>query len=326
MRVIEKVKKTFWLEIAKNCPYATYFHTPYWAELMAKTFSYIDITKGFIFDDGTRVVFPLMCRKRNLLKGLLSDYVSGPPYVYGGPISDTKLNTQQIDEIIEYIKRTFKYYNSILIRGNPFTQNITVPGFQKVEDFNYVVELFKYKNENDLLKIYTKRYRRYINKAKKLNLIIKEASNLNEYEKLYEMYQKNIKYWHEDHTNFPLKLFQNLYRQKNKYMRFWVVYKNNEMLGGDITFYWNQHCCDWIGYYDREYSDLRPARYRLHIDYMNCIAKGIKFYDLGKCGGIKGLENFKESVGGKVYPYCAWLKENKFLKKMRFIKKKMTFF
>lgn len=326
MRITEKVKETFWLEIAKSCPYATYFHTPYWAELMTKTFFYIDITKGFIFDDGTRVIFPFMRIKKNIFKGFLDDYISGPFYVHGGPISDRELSKQQIDEIIEYIKATFKHYNSMVIRGNPFNHDIIVHGFQKVNDSNYVVELFKYNNEIELLKSYSKRQRTYVNKAKESSLIIKEASSLNEYEKFYELYQKSIKYWHEDFASYPLKLFQNLYNQKNKYMRFLAIYNNKKMIGGEIAFYWNAHCSSWLAYYNREYSKLNAQRYSIHLDYLYCIEKGIKYYDLGNCGGIKGLQYFKESMGGKAYPYCVWLKENKFLKKIRFIKKKMKFF
>jgi len=68
MKVIEKINSTFWEDVARNCSYATFFHSRNWAELMSKTFSYIDITKGFIFDDGTRVVFPFMKKKSPLLK------------------------------------------------------------------------------------------------------------------------------------------------------------------------------------------------------------------------------------------------------------------
>jgi hypothetical protein len=126
MRVIERVDSSFWEDVARGCPHATFFHTPYWSELMASTFSYLDITKGFIFDNGTRAVFPLMCRKRSLLQGFLMDFISGPPYYYGGPISDKELTPQQLDEIMEYIQSIFKNYYRIVIRGNPFGPDLRV--------------------------------------------------------------------------------------------------------------------------------------------------------------------------------------------------------
>lgn len=33
MRVLERVKQAFWEEVAKSCPYATFFHNPYWSKL-----------------------------------------------------------------------------------------------------------------------------------------------------------------------------------------------------------------------------------------------------------------------------------------------------
>ena len=321
MKVIEKVGRSHWIDVAQSCPYATYYHTPYWADLMGKTFFYKDITKGFVFDDGTRVILPFMYKKRSFLKGGLNDYISGPPYTYGGPISERKLDAQELNEINEYITHTFKNYNTILIRGNPLTRNLAISGFQRVEDCSYVLELYKYEDEGHLFKSYSSLSRNCINKAKRNSMLtIKEQGTLKEFEKLYDIYQGSVKYWRADLTRYPLKLFQNAFFLKNKHMKFWASYYKNKMIGGDIKFYWNDHCCWWLSYYDREYSDLGARRYRMHIDAIDCKTKGLKFYDLGQTAGKRGLEFFKESLAGKVYPHIAWLKENKILKEMRHIK------
>ena len=44
------------------------------------------------------------------------------------------------------------------------------------------------------------------------------------------------------------------------------------------------------------------------------------YYDFLQSGGVKGVEDFKRSVGGQVYPHKAWFKENYFLKKARYFK------
>jgi len=327
MRVIEKVERTFWVDVARNCSYANFFHTPYWSELMAKTFSYIDVTKGFIFDDGTRVVFPFMCIKRRHLKGLLHlyDYVSGPPYVYGGPISDGELNKQQLHEIIEYINSSFKKYNTILIRGNPFGQNITPSGFKKVRDSSHIVELFKYENEENLLRGYPHRFQRYLKKLISSNMLtFKEATTIDEYEKLYQLYKKSFMHWDEVLTDYPQMLFQNLFNLKNKYIKLWGAYYKNNMIGGMIVLFWNHYCTGFMSYHDRKNSKLHSNRYILHNCFLDCIEKGFKYFDFLQSGGIKGLEDFKKSMLGIEYHHIAWLKENNFIKKMRNIKKTLT--
>ena len=326
MRVTEKVERTFWEDVAVNCTYATFYQTPYWAEVMAKTYPYIDVTKGFIFNDGTRVVFPFMRgRRASSLKRLLlpDDYFSGALYFYGGPIADRELSEDQLDEIIEYINSTFKKYNTILIRGNPFGQNITPTGFQEVKDLSHIVELFRYEDEEALLKSYTKRNRRYINNAKRSNMmIVKEGTNLAEYDKLYQIYRKSFKYWRNNIlTDYPLLLFQNIYNLKNKYIKLWTVYYKDIMIGGEIMVYWNEYCVGCISNHDREYSKLHARRYMLHNVFLDCKEKGIRYYDFLQSSGMKGVEDFKRSMGGKEYPHIAWLKENSLLKKMRYIKK-----
>ena len=328
MRVLEKVSQTFWEDVAGSCLYATFFHTPYWSELMEKTFSYVDITKGFIFDDGTRAVFPFIQQKHNFFKGILDDYISGLLYVYGGPIADREMTRQQLYEIIEYINSAFKMYSTILIRGNPYGQDIKPISFKEVKDFSHVVELFRYKNEEDLFRSYSKRYRPYIRKAKKSNMaVIKESNSLVDYERLYQIYRKSFKYWGgEILTDYSLALFQNFYNLKNKYIKLWTTYYENKMIGGEITLYWNDYCVSFFPHYDREYSKLHGRRYTEHNIFLDCIEKGIKFYDFRQSGGVKGVEDFKESMGGRKYPNSSWIKENKFLKKIRSVKYSTTLF
>lgn len=327
MKVIEKVKKTFWTDVAISCSYATFFHTPDYSDLMTKTFYFMDITKGFVFDDGTTVVFPFFQKKKNLIRGFLSDYVSGLLYVYGGPIADKELSKQKLDEIIEYINFAFIKYDNILIRGNPFTQKITPKGFQEVKDSSHIAELAKCDNEEDLFNSYASRYRSYIKKAKRSGMLaVKEANTLNEYERLYDLYQKSIKYWDITLTDYPLKLFQNIYYLKCKNIKLWTVYYNNNMIGGDVTLYWNDKCYMWLSYHDREYSKLHHRRYMLHNVFLDCKEKGINYYDFLQSGGVKGLEDFKESMGGKIYTHSAWIKQNDFLKKIRAMKRKIVSF
>jgi len=325
MRVIERVDSSFWEEVARACPHATFFHTPYWSELMSSTFSYVDITKGFVFDDGTRAVFPLMCRKGSLSKGFLNDYISGPPYYYGGPISDKELTQQQLAEIIESVKFAFKRYFRIVVRGNPFGPDIKMTGFKEIQDLSHVVELFKCRDEEDLFKNYMKSYRRQIKSAIKANVLtIKEGTTIEEYEKLYEIYQQTLKYWGNSIVAvYPLALFKNIFNFKNRYISFWTVYYKDKMIGGDITLCWNDYCHSLKSFHDREYSKLYARRYLEHKIFLHCMEEGIKYYDFLQSGGLKGVEFFKRSMGGREYPHKAWVKERTLLKKVASIKRSM---
>ena len=184
MKVIETIKHDYWEDIARICPHATFFHTPYWSDLMTKTFSSVDLTKGFLFDNGTRVVFPLIREKSSSLRKFLrwDNYVSGAAYTYGGLISDRPLNMGQLDEIADYMGSMVKKHHMFVIRGNPFTTIRSLPGFKKIEDTSHVFELFKCRDEKDLLKEYHKRSRDGVKKNLMNNVLeIRKADSIDEY-------------------------------------------------------------------------------------------------------------------------------------------------
>ncbi|MBN1830532.1 MAG: GNAT family N-acetyltransferase [Deltaproteobacteria bacterium] len=327
MKVIETIERDFWEEIARNCPYATFFHTPYWSDLMAKTFSYLDMTKGFLFDNGTSAVFPFMREKSSALRRALGwdNYISGAAYTYGGPISDRPLSQGQLDELDEYIGSMVKRHHILVIRGNPFAPKNILQGFKKIEDVSHVVELLKCKNENDLMKEYHKRNRDGLKKNLRDRVLeIRKADSLDEYKELYKIYLKSTTHWERLLTNYPFTLFQNIYELKSEHIRLWTTYFKKRMIGGEIMLYWNDYCTGFVSYYDREYSKLQGRQYMLHHVFMDCLAKEIKYYDFRQSGGVKGVADFKRRMGGIVYFYSAWIKENRIAKAMAAIKKALA--
>jgi len=325
MRVIEKVSSALWDDIALSCPHATFFHTHYWAEFIEKTFSIKDVTKGFFFDNGVRVIFPLMLKRNPKLRSrFLEEYISGPLYVYGGPISDGELKEQQIIEISQYINSSLKKYRSILIRGNPFFKNIRLSGFKEMPDLSHVVELYKYKSELDLLKSYSRGIRSHINKAKRLKLNIREAKTIDKFEELYNIYQRTKKYWENNLlTNYPMTMFQNIFKLKNRNIIFWTVNYEGRMIGGSINLYWNNFCQLLLFFSDREFSKMHANRHLLHNILLDCKERNIKYFDFRQSGGIKGVEFFKRSMGAKEYPFKSLLKETILIKQIYSLRRKI---
>jgi hypothetical protein len=291
---------------------------------MVKTFSYLDMTKGFVFDDGTRAVFPFMREKSSALKRVLGwdNYISGAAYTYGGPISDRPLGKNQQDALSEYVGSMVKRHHILVIRGNPFAPQKSLPGYKKIEDASHLVELYKCRDEKDLLKEYHKRSRDGVKKNLKDHVLeIRKADSLDEYRELYRIYLKSTTHWESLLTDYPFKLFQNIFDLKSEHIKLWTIYFGNRMIGGEIMLYWNDYCTGFVSYYNREYSKLQGRQYMLHQAFMDCLAKGIKYYDFRQSGGIKGVADFKRRMGGKEYSHSAWVKENRIAKRVIGIKK-----
>ena len=80
-----------------------FFHALCKSDLAAIKFSCIDTTKGFVFNDGTRGIFPFLQNKGRNFTGFFSDYFSGYPYAYSGSIVNQGLSQKLQGEIIESI-------------------------------------------------------------------------------------------------------------------------------------------------------------------------------------------------------------------------------
>ena len=93
------VSRDRWLATAQVCPYATYFHTPYWYELIAPNQKHtaLEVT----FSDGASAVIPLVESKR--LGGLFTSLYSSPGGTYGGWISASALNKKHVNFLLDIL-------------------------------------------------------------------------------------------------------------------------------------------------------------------------------------------------------------------------------
>jgi len=61
MKTIDNVTKEYWDSVVNKSEHATFFHTYTWAKIITETFPQYSIdTKGFVLDDETRVVLPMV--------------------------------------------------------------------------------------------------------------------------------------------------------------------------------------------------------------------------------------------------------------------------
>jgi len=286
---------------------------------MSKTFDYTDITKGFIFDDGTKVVLPFMRRKRLIF----DEYISGPPFVYGGPISISEIKEGHIQELAEYIKTIAEPYKTIIIRGNPYQKTFVFDGFSKVNDHSHILDLTGFASEADYMQKKNYHYKEYMRIWRKAKLEVKKEVDAGDYETFYKIYRKLRSTWNVQLTNHPISLYKNIAAMDSPGRTLWSVYLGNTMIGAEVNFVYNKKCCAFLAAFDKEYSKFEPRRFLLHHIIVSCIESGISFYDLLTSGGLTSLEQFKLSVGGREYPHVAWLRENPVLVNLRQIKKRM---
>ncbi len=308
MKVINKVSQELWDDVASKCDYATFFHTYTWAKIITDTYdNYKIATKAFIFDDGTRVIFPLI-ETSSSLKGFARTYQSMIPGVYGGPLSDKEVLDDKTKSIFRSLINSRTKYISIL--SNPFLR-FDLNGYYKAKScFTHLLTLDK--GFDTIWKSFTKGHKSSSKKAEKKGVCVRVSENLKDYEEYYSVYKDSIRRWGKRTTShYSFKLFENIYNSQNKNIRLWLALIENEVIGGALVFYWNNHVVWWHGASIEKFFSYCPANLLQTKIIKDACERGYRYYDFNPSGGHKGVEKFKESFGAVRCELSFWYWENK---------------
>ncbi|MFZ2969791.1 MAG: GNAT family N-acetyltransferase [Minisyncoccia bacterium] len=295
MKVCDHVNFGEWQEIAEKCDYATFFHTPAWSKVFAKTYPKMSIeTKKIIFDDGKAIIFPLVRRKA---AGIFDTYSSNIAGVYGGWIARRNISKEQIDLVTEWANKNFSNFTW---RINPFDHSLKGLGDAITrKDFTQYIDLRQ--GFDHIYEKWTRGHASAVKKAQKDGVTVKQADSWAEWEKYFEIYQDSIKRWgKKTSSRYPLELFGNLFQEKSENIKLWLAYFDKKPIGGALCLYNNHHVDYWhgaalVGYFKRKPSNL--LQYEI---IKNACGGGYWWYDFNPSGGHEGVIRFKKSFGAEM--------------------------
>ncbi len=294
-----------WLSVARECPYATYFHTPYWYELIAPKQKHValDVT----FNDGASAVIPVAEIKR--VGGLLTDNFSSPGGTYGGWISASALTP-------EHVKRLFNVLiskNNLTFRINPLDRRLSsllpssmpLPSKMKLtDDFTQALDLTE--GINNLRNGMSRGHRSAINTAARSGVTVKRAETLDEWERYYELYLGSVDRWRagklRTRTVYPAALFKRVYKNRAENEMLWLAMRGGEPIAGALIFYWGGHAVYWHGAALASHFAFRPNNLLFWEIISDAARRGYKIFDFNPSGGYGGVESFKERFGAERLP------------------------
>lgn len=319
MKVIEKPSIEFWEEIVRSCDYATFFHTPDWAEVLQQTYKdYSMATKGFIFKDGTKAILPMMSVNIRL-RGFLKSYISMIPGVYGGIIANNKIEQHKIDKIFySLIKINIK---NVSVVGNPLFRYNLPDVYKYKNDFTQIIDLEKgYEN---LWNNFQYGCQKQIKKGLRYGFMVKMAEKLNEVREYYSIYEANLNRWGKmKEQGYPFELFKNIFMLGHKKAAFWLIRTdNNTIVGGTLVFYTNRHSVEWHACFLNEYFKYGVRNFLVSEIIKHSCQQKYKYYDFNPSGGYEGVVNFKDTFNPQKVNISRWNLENKVFNKLAAIKK-----
>ncbi len=297
MKILNPVPVDFWQEVAESCPWATFFHTPAWATLYAKTFpQYAVASRGFVMESGARAVIPFLAEEKKRFLKRETKLKSVEPGVYGGIIADQELCQQEVDEIISHILKMKNTGGRIV--GNPFKE-FTFPSlFKKKELFTQVVDLSP--GFDELWNRFSRGQKSNISQAQRKNISIRMAHSEQDIETYFAIYLQTVKRWGKKTVaEHPRELFLNLFRNRDAHIRFYLAEKEGRSIAGIIVLAWGKNLIYWHGCsLDEALKDYPNNLLHYSIIKWGC-ENGYTCYDMGPSMDMEGVIRFKSSFGAE---------------------------
>lgn len=307
MQILHTIGRDFWWDVARQCNYATFFHTPLWHEIAVRNHpNFHDASIGFVLDRGVRAVLPLLSTRRfGPFRNLLSTF----EYCYGGLIADGSLTNGELDQL--YRRACGWNVTGLRFLENPLAQRINLASqFIGNTYETHILELDS--DFETIFKRFPKDKRNAYRKGLKEGVTIELAETLDDYRAYYGAYQDTIRRWGEDPASYGYRwsIFETIFDLSRSYpeqVKLWLARVNGTIIGGTVAFYWNRHVVAWHGCAYTDYLSYKPY---VVIDVeivRDAITRGYAYYDLNPTGDLSaGVSEYKARLGTTVYPITSW--------------------
>jgi hypothetical protein len=300
MRIIDEsdVSIDLWKEVAVDCSYATFFHTPEWSDIFFKYSKgrVLPAPRRVTFEDSVSVILPL-CR-RQILGGAFQLYLSSPAGTFGGWISRDNVTVDHTRMLVDYMLGL----DNVAWRENPYDPWIGTLDITGAEDdFTQVVDLSQ--GADELQKAASRAHAKALRKARREGVVVSEADSLVDWKQHFRAYELSLVRWKKAGKERKLikpytwDLFKIIYEKKTPHCKLWCARFKGAVAASALCFYWNKHAVAWHGAALEEFFGVRPNNllYQHMIDHAR--ESGYHWFDCNTPGGLKGVVEFKDNLG-----------------------------
>ena len=299
MKVLENPSMEFWEEVVTRCEGATFYHSPLWSKVLAETYSHYTIsTKGFVFDDGSKALLPLLGYKRGSFLKKTTRLKSMGFGSYGGLVASGSWSDEKNEQVFTWLQSKSA---SVYVDGNPFFAQDLPECFSKQQQSTYALRLNKPIEE--IWEGFSSGHRKSIKKATRKGVTVRKATSPEDYRAYLGVYEDTLKRWGDKTIiTFPRELILRLLEPKQKEVTLWLAVLEDKVIAGVIMFYWNAICFGWLGCSRTDYSSYHPNNL-LHWNMIqDALERDFQLYDFGPSGAEqKGVEDFKRHFGAEQF-------------------------
>ncbi|MCX8042834.1 MAG: GNAT family N-acetyltransferase [Desulfobacterota bacterium] len=299
MDVIEQPPRALWEEIAAKSTVATPYHAPFWAESLVSVYRRYAIgTTGFVFEDGTTAIFPML-RSRTGMFSRAVRYKSFGFGSYGGPIYAGTWDEKKTEALFSFF-RTHKA--SIHFDGSPLWHHRFPAYVAQQETDTYVISLNRPLEE--IFKKFSETHRRGIKTAEKKGVTVRRSASAADRAAYNTFYNDTLRRWGKKTIiHFPDALINRLLEQESTHVILWIAEVESIPIAGIIMLYWNAMAHYWLGASRQGYEAYHAHTLLQWHAIQDAHARSYQIYDFAPSGPLAGVEEFKRRFGAEKIPF-----------------------
>ena len=288
-----------WWDVAESCPWATFFHTPLWADLATVRGYEPNPVRATV--DGADIVFPAvketeLVKKFGVSKSLtvLKSMFAG---TYGGWIAPDSAHLPDA-EAYETVERAA---DVVLLAGNPITPDSDsdhAPDWSESEDFTQILDLSV--GYDEIEQSFSDGRRWGVEAARDKGVTVSVADAKSDWEAYFGAYEASLERWDEPSSVYSWGFFERLFEMSEEYtdnVKLWLAEVDGEVASGAVVLYWNDHADYWHGASHAEYFDYQPNDLLQAEIIEDATRRNFRWYDFNPSGGHEGVVNFKSAFG-----------------------------
>lgn len=300
---LEPADRDAWLAVAEASPDATFFHTPYWADIAEASGEWVDATVMGTLADGARVVYPLVARPRTRF-GRLAAARSTFAGCYGGPIAERSLREGEAERL--HHAASARHAAGLRVLLTPEQSAGAVPaGFDATTDTTRVIDLSS--GFDAVLASFHSGQRRAFRRGDSEGLTARPARDAADHDAYERLYAETLRLRGEGQTSvYPpavLRRMASLAAEHPELVLLWLVEHQGELVMGTYGFRWRDHVVMWHAATIGLRLPMASPLVTLLGEMMRAMAEaGVSRYDLNPSGGLTGVAEFKSRLGGEELP------------------------
>lgn len=285
--------------LADAAPRATFYHTGAWLLSLADAYPRLALRCLVAEENGAPTAYlPYFVARRGPARALWSL----PFGTYGGPVgtADAAVLRALLEEFCAQARRRTVLEVGWVDFDNAFDDM----GGEVETDETHLVDISQ---GLDVVWRSQSRHRRKrrnadLRRAKEEGVEVRRASGEEDIERFFALCRRRLE-GRGAATVYPQQLFASLVERGGQRVRIHLAWRNDEVLGGFLIFYYKDTAIAWHGMTSLEGSAIQAGKLVLAACLVEAAEEGYRTFNLGASLGKASLIWFKESLGGEAHPY-----------------------